>query len=120
MRATKVEPTCACPGDSKTKEFPLQLLLLPSSSAPTVLMCNRTCVGSYCHHHFVLALSGLTAIVLKGHCCFLLQRADLSADQRKVLAIMERTFKTYITEDQTAIELKEKLNQLEAKLAENR
>eukprot|EP00877_Chromochloris_zofingiensis_P006150 jgi/Chrzof1/1789/Cz10g21060.t1 len=49
-----------------------------------------------------------------------LQRADLSADQRKVLAIMERTFKTYITEDQTAIELKEKLNQLEAKLAENR
>jgi hypothetical protein len=38
------------------------------------------------------------------------QRPDLSPDQRKVLAIMARTFGCYITEDPRAADLKEKLN----------
>jgi hypothetical protein len=46
-----------------------------------------------------------------------LQRSDLSEEQRKVLGVLERTFKCYITEDATASSLKEKLNEAEAKLA---
>lgn len=47
----------------------------------------------------------------------LLQRPDLSAEQRKVLRVMEHTFATYITEDPAAAGLKEKLNGAEAALA---
>eukprot|EP00878_Enallax_costatus_P001069 GHUV01001206.1.p1 GENE.GHUV01001206.1~~GHUV01001206.1.p1 ORF type:complete len:671 (+),score=225.42 GHUV01001206.1:78-2090(+) len=49
-----------------------------------------------------------------------LQRSDLSAEQRKVLQVLERTFKCYITEDPAAGSLKEKLNDAEAKLAQAR
>jgi hypothetical protein len=45
------------------------------------------------------------------------QRSDLSEEQRKVLAVLERTFNCYITEDPAASSLKEKLNEAEAKLA---
>jgi hypothetical protein len=45
------------------------------------------------------------------------QRDDLSADQRKVLEVMQRTFATYITEQPEAVSLKEKLNEAEAALA---
>ncbi|KAF5828250.1 oligoendopeptidase [Dunaliella salina] len=49
------------------------------------------------------------------------QKAEgLNEEQRKVLAIMEKTFKCYITEDPKAKELKEKLNKLEADLASAR
>eukprot|EP00195_Chlamydomonas_chlamydogama_P009741 CAMPEP_0202900574 /NCGR_PEP_ID=MMETSP1392-20130828/11915_1 /ASSEMBLY_ACC=CAM_ASM_000868 /TAXON_ID=225041 /ORGANISM="Chlamydomonas chlamydogama, Strain SAG 11-48b" /LENGTH=623 /DNA_ID=CAMNT_0049586991 /DNA_START=175 /DNA_END=2046 /DNA_ORIENTATION=- len=46
-----------------------------------------------------------------------LQEPGLSAEQVKVLRIMERTFQCYIMEDGQAKELKERLNTLEAELA---
>ena len=45
------------------------------------------------------------------------QREDLSPEQRSVLEVMRRTFSTYITEDQAAVDLKAKLNEAEAALA---
>eukprot|EP00798_Chlamydomonas_sp_ICE-L_P006884 gene6884-30858_t len=45
------------------------------------------------------------------------QEPGLSEEQKKVLSIMERTFKTYIIEDPMAKDLKEKLNTLEAELS---
>jgi hypothetical protein len=45
------------------------------------------------------------------------QRDDLSAEQRKVLEVLARTFSTYITEDPAAADLKERLNESEAALA---
>ncbi|KAI8616387.1 oligoendopeptidase [Chytriomyces sp. MP71] len=50
----------------------------------------------------------------------LLQRVDLSAEQRKTLAIFERTFKCYIITDEKGVAMREELNRLEAKLAEGR
>ncbi|GBF88826.1 oligoendopeptidase f [Raphidocelis subcapitata] len=47
----------------------------------------------------------------------MMKRPDLSPEQSKVLSVMERTFGCYITEDDRAKELKEKLNTLEAELA---
>ncbi|KAG2489329.1 hypothetical protein HYH03_012161 [Edaphochlamys debaryana] len=44
----------------------------------------------------------------------------LSEDQAKALRIMERTFACYITEDPKAAAIKEKINQLEAALAQSR
>jgi hypothetical protein len=44
----------------------------------------------------------------------------VSPEQRHVLGIMEKTFSTYITEDPRAAQYKEKLNQLEAELAQSR
>lgn len=49
--------------------------------------------------------------------CLCAQREDLSAEQRKVLEVLARTFSTYITEDPAAAALKEKLNESEAALA---
>ena len=46
-----------------------------------------------------------------------LQRDDLSAEQRSVLEVMQRTFATYITEKDEAVALKKKLNESEAALA---
>ncbi|KAJ3111647.1 hypothetical protein HK100_002621 [Physocladia obscura] len=50
----------------------------------------------------------------------LLKRSDLSNDNRKTLLIFERTFKCYIITDPVGIAMREELNRLEAKLAENR
>ncbi|KAJ3111583.1 hypothetical protein HDU96_005547 [Phlyctochytrium bullatum] len=50
----------------------------------------------------------------------LLKRPDLTAEQRKVLAIFERTFKCYIIQDKSALEIRSKINELEAALAESR
>ncbi|KAJ9524541.1 hypothetical protein QJQ45_024105 [Haematococcus lacustris] len=47
----------------------------------------------------------------------LLAEGSPSPEQAKVLAIMEKTFKCYITEDPRAKELKERLNTLEAELS---
>jgi hypothetical protein len=47
----------------------------------------------------------------------LMQRDDLSAEQRSVLEVMQRTFATYITEKDEAVALKKKLNESEAALA---
>lgn len=48
------------------------------------------------------------------------KRPGVTPEQSKVLSIMERTFGCYITEDPRAAELKEKLNSLEAELAQSR
>ncbi|GIL49198.1 hypothetical protein Vafri_5347 [Volvox africanus] len=45
---------------------------------------------------------------------------SLTSAQERVLKIMERTFKCYITEDPKAAALKEKINNLEAALAQSR
>ncbi|KAJ3076621.1 hypothetical protein HDU98_001630 [Podochytrium sp. JEL0797] len=50
----------------------------------------------------------------------LLAQPNLTADQRKTLQIFERTFKCYIITDPKGIEMREELNRLEAKLAEER
>lgn len=52
--------------------------------------------------------------------CPILQRDDLSSEQRKVLEVLERTFSCYITEDPAAVSLKEKLDEAEARLAQAR
>eukprot|EP00879_Flechtneria_rotunda_P031515 GHRR01034434.1.p1 GENE.GHRR01034434.1~~GHRR01034434.1.p1 ORF type:complete len:600 (+),score=162.71 GHRR01034434.1:561-2360(+) len=66
---------------------------------------------SACFCWLILHCAALSFI----HC--LLQRSDLSPDQHKVLGVLERTFKCYITEDPAASQLKESLNEQEAKLA---
>ncbi|KAI8612484.1 oligoendopeptidase [Chytriomyces sp. MP71] len=50
----------------------------------------------------------------------LLARDDLTADQKKTLTIFERTFKCYIITDEESLNIREELNRLEAKLAEDR
>ncbi|KAL4458233.1 hypothetical protein ABPG75_013098 [Micractinium tetrahymenae] len=45
-----------------------------------------------------------------------LGRDGLTPEQRHVLEIMEKTFKTYLTEDPRVAELKERVNELEAEL----
>lgn len=49
-----------------------------------------------------------------------LQNQELTPEQRKILQIFERTFQCYIIEDPAAVELKDRLNTLEAQLAEAR
>ena len=49
-----------------------------------------------------------------------LSAEGVSPEQRHVLGIMEKTFSTYITEDPRAAQYQEKLNQLEAELAQSR
>ncbi|KAI8846674.1 metalloendopeptidase [Chytridium lagenaria] len=49
-----------------------------------------------------------------------LKRSDLTAEQRKVLAIFERTFLCYIIQDQDALALRNQINELEAELAQAR
>ena len=44
----------------------------------------------------------------------------MTSDQEKVLKIFERTFLCYIIEDPSAKDVKERLNTLEAELAESR
>ena len=48
------------------------------------------------------------------------QRADLSPEQQKVLRVLERTFSVHILESDAARAMKERLNTLEAELAERR
>lgn len=71
---------------------------------PLYLSTSLRCALSLPHH---------TALPLP-------QRGDLSEEQRKVLSVLERTFNCYITEDPVAVQLKEKLNEAEAKLAASR
>jgi hypothetical protein len=49
--------------------------------------------------------------------CEALKATD-NEEERKVLGIMEKTFKCYITEDPKAKELKERLNNVECELAQ--
>lgn len=49
-----------------------------------------------------------------------LQKEGVSEEQRHVLGIMEKTFKTYIAEDPRVAEGKERVNTLEAELAQSR
>ncbi|KAI9337274.1 oligoendopeptidase [Obelidium mucronatum] len=49
-----------------------------------------------------------------------LARPDLTADERKTLLIFQRTFKCYIITNPEGVTLREELNALEAKLAEDR
>ncbi|KAJ3108082.1 hypothetical protein HDU97_002317 [Phlyctochytrium planicorne] len=54
------------------------------------------------------------------HVRTLLKKSDLTADQRKILAIFERTFLCYIIQDHGALALRNQINELEAELADER
>jgi Zn-dependent oligopeptidase len=49
-----------------------------------------------------------------------LSDSSISEEQRKVLSIFERTFQCYIIEDNSAVELKERIGKLEGDLARER